>query len=89
MRPTRLIAVRGVSPVMGTLACAWTLVRRRARAGLATASTPSSLMLPEVGRKSPTTWLTSVVLPAPLWPRSPTTSPAPTHMVTPALALTA
>ena len=88
MRPTRSIAVRGVSPVMGTLACAWTLVRRRARAGLATASTPSSTMRPEVGRNRPTTWLARVVLPAPLCPRRPTTSPAPTVMVIPALAWT-
>ena len=44
---------------------------RRAKPGSATTSWPSIVIVPASGRRSPTTWLTSVVLPAPLWPRRP------------------
>ena len=60
--------------------------RAGAHAGSATRSAPSRRMVPASGRRSPTTWLTSVVLPAPLWPSSPKTSPASTERSTPSLA---
>ena len=73
---------------MGILAWAWTLATRLAAAGRATASKPSSLMVPDVGRSRPTTWLTSVLLPAPLCPSSPTTWPEATFIEMESLART-
>ena len=87
-RPTSSMARCGVSPVMGTLVWAWTLVARRAAAGRATASKPSRVIVPDVGRSRPTTWLTRVLLPAPLCPSRPTTWPEATLIETESLART-
>ena len=47
------------------------------------AGAPPSLAAPLVGRTSPHAILTSVDLPAPLGPSSPTSSPSPTSRLTP------
>ena len=87
-RPVISMAARGVRPSMGTGVWVWRATTRRAISGWATASTPATVMRPASGRSNPTICETSVVLPAPLWPSSPTTWPDGTRRWTSSLATT-
>ena len=52
----------------------------RARVARSPSGAPRTVPPPAVGRVSPSSSLTAVVLPAPLGPRKPNTSPASTRM---------
>ena len=61
-------------------------MRRLAEA--APAGAPSTVAVPDVGRARPSRSFTAVVLPAPLGPRKPKTSPRGTDIERPATAVT-
>ena len=66
--------------------CGTTAMRSFAATGSATTSTPSTITWPPVGRTRVVIVPIVVVLPAPLGPRSPKTSPSCTWKLTPATA---
>src|SRR3970282_437630 len=63
-------------------------IRASARVGCATTSSPAISTLPELGRTRVQRHLRVVVFPAPLGPRSPTTSPGATEKLTSSTAVT-
>ena len=63
--------------------------RRTCRALACPTGSPAMWMLPDVGASSPSMILKSVLLPAPLWPMRPNTSPGRTSSVTSSTAVKA
>jgi hypothetical protein len=82
------MAWSGVSALIGTCDCGCHEHETRAASGFRTTSTPPMRIVPRLGRISPITWRTRVVLPAPLGPSRPNTSPESTDNVTSSLAVT-
>src|ERR1700722_14835922 len=71
------------------IACGMTPIFLRTRVGCRATSSPATQASPELGGNSVVSIRTSVVLPAPLGPSSPNTSPRATSKVTPLTAVKA
>ena len=81
------ICSRAVSRSKNDDACSCTPMRGSSAALRGHTGSPSTVALPDVGRRSPSTISSSVVFPAPLGPRTPTNSPSATCIETPSTAV--